>query len=79
MFYQLLRLLIQIKLVLLYVYTLCLKKRVLPNFGNNFVISRPIFKILSLLERELNETQKSHNIFALTRLKKFTTAIYPKF
>ena len=42
----------------------------LPNFGNNFVKSRPIFKILLLLERELNLKQKSQNMFTSTRLKK---------
>ena len=40
------------------IYALCLKKRVLPKFGDNFVKSRPISKILSLLERELNLKQK---------------------
>ena len=46
------------------------QKRMLPNFGNNFVKSRPIFKILSLLERELNLKQKLHNMFTSIRLKK---------
>ena len=48
------------------------QKRMLPNFGNNFVKSRPIFKILSLLETELNLKQKSHNMFtsSSTHLKK---------
>ena len=45
------------------------QKRVLPNFGNNFVKFRPIFKILSLLEGELNVKQKLHNMFSSTRLK----------
>ena len=34
------------------------QKRVLPKFGDNFVKSWPISKILSLLERELNLKQK---------------------
>ena len=46
------------------------QKRVLLNFGNNFVKSRPIFKILSLLERELNVKQNLHNMFPSTCLKK---------
>ena len=52
------------------IYYTVSQKRVLPNFGNNFVKSRPIFKILSLLERELNAKQKLHNMFPSTRLKK---------
>jgi hypothetical protein len=36
----------------------CVSKTVLPKFGGNFVKSRPISKILSLLERELNLKQK---------------------
>ena len=51
-----------------FIYTVS-QKRVLPNFDNNFVKSRPIFKILSLLERELNVKQKLHNMFPSTRLK----------
>jgi hypothetical protein len=43
---------------------------VLPNFGNNFVKYGPIFKILSLLERELNLKQNSHNMFNSSCLKK---------
>ena len=40
-----------------YIYTVS-QKRVLPNFGDNFVKSRPISKVHSLLERELNIKQK---------------------
>ena len=61
-------------------YTTCVSNNMeLPNFGNNFVKSLPIFKILSLLERKLNVKQKSYNLFTSTRLKKSTTATYPRF
>jgi len=42
-------------------YTLCPKKVVHQSHGNNFVNSQRIFKILSLLERELNCQQNPCN------------------
>ena len=49
--------------IYIYIYTVS-QKRVLPKFVDRFS------KILSLLERELNVKQKSHNIFTSSRLKK---------
>jgi len=39
----------------------CVSKRVLPNFGDNFVKSSPIFKIVALLESVWNLLQNTYH------------------
>ena len=52
---------VNIQQVLIYTVS---QKRVVSNFGENFVNSLPIFKILSLLEREMNCTPQSKKFFS---------------